>query len=470
MSKIHDLDYIFHPKSIALVGVSPDPHNWAGQTIPDVIREFGYEGDVYFVSRRADEMFGYKTSPSIREIPVPVDYVLCSIPARFTPEIMDDCAANGVKTVHFFTSGFSETGMDEGIRLEEKIAGIGRKTGIRIIGPNCTGIYCPASKLSYSPIFPKESGPVGCLVQSGGHSIRLVRIGATRGLRFSKVIAYGNGCDLNATDFLDYLGHDPETKVIAAYIEGVRDGRKFIDVLNKTAQMKPVIVHKGGHTQAGTRAAASHTGSLAGEDKIWDALCRQAGVIRVSTIDELIDVVLPFAFMSPPKGINVAVLGYGGGMSVQAADDCESAGLSVPLFPYDIREKLRSFTPDANNSIKNPVDTQWIVWDSSKFVDTVRIISEWEGVDFFILFLPLDMFHVRNEMELLDRMVESINASLEVCPKPIAVVFHQGTSTETIIKSVEVQEKFCSLGLPVYPTLEKAAKAMSKFIGYHQNH
>lgn len=469
MSKVHNLEYIFHPKSIAFVGVSPDPHNWAGQTIPDALRDFGYDGDVYFISRSVREMYGFRTFPTIKDIPAPVDFVMCSVPARFTPEIMMDCAANGVKAVHFFTSGFSEIGTDEGVKLEERIAQIARNNGIRIIGPNCTGIYCPASKLSYSPLFPKESGPVGCLVQSGGHSIRLVRIGASRGLRFSKVIAYGNGCDLSATDFLEYLGHDPETKVIAAYIEGVRDGRRFVEVLSKTAQVKPVVVHKGGHTQAGTRAAVSHTGSLSGEDKVWDALCRQTGVIRVSTIDELVDTILPFVFMPPPKGKNVAVIGYGGGMSVQAADDCESAGLSVPLFPSDIRDALRSFTPDANNSIRNPVDTQWLVWDSSKFVDTVRIISEWEGVDFLILFLPFDMFHVKNEGELLDRMVESVTASRKVCSKPMVIVFHPGISPEMVVKSISVQERFCSLGLPVYPALDRAARAISRFISYHQN-
>ena len=470
MSKIHHLDYIFHPKSIALVGVSPDPHNWAGRSIPVVIREFGYDGEVYFVSRRMDEMFGYKTYPSIRDIPVPVDYVISSVPARFTPEIMDDCAANGVKAIHLYTSGFSETGMDEGIRLEEKIARIGRKTGIRIIGPNCTGMYCPASKWSSNPLFPKESGPVGGLIQSGSHSMRLVRIGATRGLRYSKVVSYGNGCDLNATDFLDYLGHDPETEVIAAYIEGVRDGRKFIDVLKKTAQMKPVIVHKGGHTQAGTRAAASHTGSLTGEDKIWDALCRQAGVIRVDTIDKLVDVALPFAFMSPPKGRNVAVIGCGGGMSVQAADDCESAGLSVPLLPADIRERLRSFTPDANNSIRNPVDTQWMALDTDKFVDTVKVVSTWEGVDLFILFIPLDMWHLIDEEELLNNMADAVIASLDVCTKPVAIVFQHSTSPDMATKCNEVQKRLCSLGFPVYPTLRRATEAMNKFITYHQNH
>ncbi len=465
-----NLDAIFHPKSIALVGVSPDPHNWAGQTIPEAILDFGYDGDVCFVSRRTNKMYGFKTYPSIREIPGPVDLVMCSVPAPFTPHIMEDCVVKGVKAVHFFTSGFSEIGTEEGCKLEEKITRIARSNGIRVIGPNCTGLYCPESKLSFSPLFPKERGSVGCLVQSGGHSIRLVRTGAARGLRFSKVVSYGNGCDLNATDFLEYLGSDPATKVIAAYVEGTKDGRRLAEVLKKTAEMKPVVLHKGGHTQAGTRAAASHTGAIAGEARTWDALFRQTGVIRVRTIDELVDVILPFAFMPPLKGKNVAVIGYGGGMSVQAADDCEGAGLSVPLLPTAIQDELRSFTPDANNSVRNPVDTQWLVWDPDKFVDTVRIVSTWDGVDSLILYLPLDMFHIKNEEEVLNRMAESVIGSRDICSKPIVIVFHQGISPEILVKSIAVQDRFCSLRLPVYPTLGRAATAISKFIGYHQDH
>jgi len=227
-------------------------------------------------------------------------------------------------------------------------------------------------------------------------------------------------------------------------------------------------VHKGGHTQAGARAAVSHTGSLTGEDKIWSALCRQNKVIRVSTIDELVDMIVPFVFMSPPKGKNVAVIGYGGGMSVQAADDCERAGLSVPLFPPEIRDELRSFTPDANNSIRNPVDTQWLVWNPGKFADTVRIVSAWEGIDFLIIFLSMDMFPLKNEKEILYRMAESVVASMDVCSKPIAIVFYPSVSPEMVLEGISVQERLCSLGLPVYPSLGRAATAINKFISYHQ--
>lgn len=461
------IDFIFYPRSIALVGTDPDPENWAGQMIPDSLLEFNYDGKLYFVSRKYREICGYITYFSILEIPEPIDLVICSIAARFTPQLMKDCISKGVKAVHFFTSGFSETCEEEGFRLEEEIIQISRDNNIRIIGPNSPGIYCPESKLTFSPILPKETGPVACISQSGGHCIRFLRLGATRGFCYSKVVAYGNGCDLSATDYLEYLADDSDTKVIALYIEGVRDGRKFFDVLKRTAKIKPVILHKGGHTEAGTRAAASHTGSLTGEEKIWDALCRQCGAIRVHTIDEVVDLVSAYVFMTPPKGHNVAVVGYGGGVSVQAADDCESAGLSVPIFPLEIREKLRSFTPDANNSVRNPVDSQWLVWDPEKFVDTVKIVSEWEGIDFLIMPLAIDMFPVEKEDILLDQMITSVTAAKDICPKPVAVVLHEGVTPSILGKTLLLQKKLASLGLPVYPSLGRAAQAMSRFIRYH---
>ncbi|MFH1625176.1 MAG: CoA-binding protein, partial [Pseudomonadota bacterium] len=467
MHKLQNINEIFHPRSIALVGTTPDPNNWAGQMIPSSLLEFKYEGDLYFVSRKTNEMWGFQTYPTIKDIPGSVDYVICSVAASSTPRLIEECVSKGVKVVHLFTSGFSETCQDEGIRLEREITEIARDNGIRIIGPNCPGIYCPETRLSFSPILPKESGPVACLSQSGGHCIRFLRLGATRGLRYSKVVAYGNGCDLSVTEFLEYLAHDTETEIIALYIEGVRDGRRFLDVLKMATKLKPVIVHKGGHTEAGTRAAASHTGSLTGEKKIWDALCRQAGAIHVHNIDELVDVVTTFVFMRPPKGKNLAVVGYGGGVSVQSADDCEEAGLSVPLFPQKIRDKLRSFTPDANNSVRNPVDSQWLVWDSGKFVNTVRIVAQWAGIDFVIMPLAIDMFPTEKEEKLLNQMVESVTLAKEACSKPMAVVLHEGTSPEILGKTLLLQEKLSSLGLPVYPTIGRAAQAISRFVEHH---
>jgi acyl-CoA synthetase (NDP forming) len=208
-----------------------------------------------------------------------VDYVISTVPAKAAPGLIAECARKGVKAVHFCTAGFSETGEEEGLRLEPQLAALSKKTGIRIIGPNCMGIYCPASRLSFNTDFPKESGPVGLISQSGGNTESLIRRVVPRGVRFSKAISYGNACDLNESDFLEYLAGDPETEIIGLYIEGVKDGERFPQILRKAAEKKPVILLKGGITEGGARAALSHTGSLAGSEVIWRSLCNQLGVI-----------------------------------------------------------------------------------------------------------------------------------------------------------------------------------------------
>lgn len=434
---------------------------------PDALQELNYDGKVYFVSRENDNVCDSNIYPSVKEVPGPVDYAICSVAAPFAPKLIEDCALKGVKAVHLFTAGFRETGKEEGVMLEERISRIARETGVKIIGPNCLGIYCPKSKLSFSPNFPKESGPVGFISQSGGNCIRFLRLGAVCGLRYSKAVSYGKGCDLSATEFLEYLAHDVDTKVIALYIEGVRDGRKFQEALARAAKMKPVIIYKGGYTEAGRRAATSHTGSLSGEEKIWNALCRQAGAIRVHSVGELVDAVLTFVFMPAPKGNMAAIVGYGGGLCVNATDQCESSGLSVPLFPEEIRDKLESFTPDAGNSVGNPVDIQWSMSKPDKFVDTVRIISQWEGINFFIVLLTVDIIPTKGEHELLDKMVESVIKTRETCSKPMAVVLHEGTSPETLGRTFLSQQMLSSYGIPVYPTIARATQAIGTFVRYH---
>jgi acyl-CoA synthetase (NDP forming) len=215
-------------------------------------------------------------------LPGPVDYVVSCVPAWQTPELLEDCRASGVKVVQLYMAGFSETGQGEGIELQKQLVEMARRGRLRLIGPNCMGVYCPSSGMSFSLDFPREPGNIGLLCQSGGNAIYLIRSGAARGLRFSKAISYGNACDLNECDILEYLADDPETKVIAAYLEGTTDGRRLADVLAEAASAKPVVIYKGGYTEAGSRAAASHTGAMAGSQAIWDGVIRQAGAISES--------------------------------------------------------------------------------------------------------------------------------------------------------------------------------------------
>ncbi|HXZ30128.1 MAG TPA: CoA-binding protein, partial [Dehalococcoidia bacterium] len=211
----HDLDFIFHPSSLALVGITTtEPQHWT-RTFLDGLIEFEFDRPFYLVNPKGGEIKGHKVYTSLKDVPGSIDHVIGLVNARLAVNLVEECAEKGVRAIHFCTAGFSETGEDWRIRLESELAEVARRKRIRIIGPNCMGIYCPQSRLSFSAAFPKESGPVGVISQSGGNSIYLVRQAALRGIRFSKVISYGNACDINENDLLEYLATDADTKIIA---------------------------------------------------------------------------------------------------------------------------------------------------------------------------------------------------------------------------------------------------------------
>jgi len=462
------LEELFYPRSVAFVGFTSAPSDWSSRMMPRALIDFGFEGRVYLVSRSGEQLPGLQTFTSFTQVPEPVDLVVCNIPARATPGLLEECVAKGVPFVHLVTSGFSEIGYEEGRQLERQIVEIARRGGIRLLGPNCPGFYCPASHFSFSSLLPRESGTVGWFAQSGGHCIRFLRMAGARGVRFSKAVAMGNAADLDAAAFMEYFSQDEATKVICCYVEGVRDGQRFLSLARKASLVKPVIIHKGGHTSAGTRATASHTGALAGNDIVWEALCQQAKVLRLYSIEEMVNTVLPFALLPPPKGRKVAVLGYGGGLSVQAADDCERAGLEVPPFPSELRERLASFTPVPNNSVKNPVDTQHLVFSRAEWMETVRLATGWEGVDLAIFPVAIDMMPLLEEEDILETMVENIIAAKEVCSKPAVVVLHQGVSASMSAVVTAAASKLCAAGFPVFPTLAEAARALARCLSYYE--
>ncbi len=280
-----ELEAIFQPRAIAVVGASANPES-LGHDYVRCLLEYGYKGAVYPVNPELSEVLGLTVYPSLRQVPGTVDYVISCIPASGVLDLVEDCRHVGVKAVHFFTARFSETGREDAALLEQELLRRTRSAGIRVIGPNCMGLYDPRQGISFRTDFPKEPGSTAFLSQSGGNAVELVHHGAQRGLRFSKVISYGNGLDLDEADFLDYFAQDSETTVIVAYIEGISDGRRFMAALRRAAAAKPVIVLKGGRTSSGTRAAASHTAALAGAQQVWRVALRQAGAMEVMRLGE----------------------------------------------------------------------------------------------------------------------------------------------------------------------------------------
>lgn len=378
----HPLDSVFHPRAVAVVGVKSNPSAGFGGSFLGSLKEAGFQeiGGLYPVNPKADEIDGLRCYPSLLATPDPVDHVISQVPRSAVPELVDQCVIKKVKSIHFFTAGFSETGDEKMAVAEQEMIAKLRDAGIRAIGPNCMGLYVPGSRLAFMQGFPMESGNVFLLSQSGANAGEIVRELTDRGVRFSKAVSYGNGADLRAHDFLDYAAQDDETRVVTAYIEGVQEGRKFFEALQRCARVKPVIVLKGGQTASGTHAAHSHTGSLAGSIAVFDAVCRQAGALRAQTMDELLDLTVAVSTNAlKVRGRGVALFGGGGGgFAVLSADAIDREGLTVPQMPKHAVEQMREYIPVAGSSVNNPIDA---FPPEEHLEDMLRLVAAAEGVD-----------------------------------------------------------------------------------------
>jgi len=462
------LDEILHPKSVAVVGASASQQ--AGGWVSRLIT-FGYNGQVYPVNPRADEINGLKAYPTVRDIPYPVDYVIFNIPARLAPQIMEDCVAKGVKAVHMFTAGFSETGRVEAGELERQTADIARKGGVRIIGPNCMGVYCPAAGLTFNPAFSREAGKVAFIAQTGAGTIRFVYLANDMGIHFSKVISYGNAVDLDAPEFLEYLAGDDETGIIGCYIEGVRDGRRFLQAVKKCLSAKPVVILKAGLTEGGAGAAASHTAALGGSGLVWDAFFRQTGAIPVNTIEEMADMLLTFSHMPYPGGRRVAIVGRGGGIGVIATDTCERVGLKVPPFLPETRRQLEEIIPEAGTGARNPVETALGMAGTADFYSRGLVIVDADPqIDLILIQLAVDVYGGRQPYlkEQLVSTIEVLISTAQILTKPVAVVFGVGEDINSVTAVLEAKQKLLAAGIPVYSSIEAAARSLNRLIQYHQ--
>lgn len=466
------LDYIFRPRSIAVVGASSNPFN-SGHMFLMSFLSYGFKGDIYPVHPELSEVEGLRCYPNIKDIPGPVDYVFSCIPARFTPGLVEDCVAKGVRVVAFFTAGFSESGEPGGKELEAELVRIARAGGVRLIGPNCIGIYSPSAGLSPSPDFSRQSGQVGLLAQSGGITCYLVRELNMRGVYLSKAVSYGNACDINESDLLEYFAGDPGTKVVAAYIEGVRDGKRFARALREAAQTKPVMLLKGGRTAQGAVTAASHTAALAGSATVWDAVVRQAGAIQVDTPGELVDLVCLLVHMPLPKGRRTGILGLGGGASVLAADDCTRSGLILPPLSAQVEQKLRSLVPAAGNIFGNPLDTQAIRAGLEGFTQTAKVFCSFEDFDVLLLHLAYDGLvgstWADSNWVVLRLYLQMWLDIVKEIKKPGAVVLHYTTFPRSFQAMCEDRETCAKAKVPIFYSLSAAGKAISRLLQYYEN-
>jgi acyl-CoA synthetase (NDP forming) len=470
------LEIAFHPESIAVTGASEDPLSFGHQFLRHLLN-YGYTGRIYPVNPNKETILGLKAYPNLTSIAGKVDYVICCLPASLVLDMLAECPAKGVKIVHLVTARLSETGRDEAIKLEDEILKTARRLNIRLIGPNCMGIYYPRGGLANSYNLSKEAGNIGAVFQSGGSSTMLIRYGELRGIRFSKVISYGNALDIDESDFLDYLAQDSETEIIAAYFEGVKDGRKFLSALSDAARVKPVIAIKGGRGSAGSRAVTSHTAAIAGSMSIWETAFKKAGVVPAQDLTELVDLLVVFSFLPPITGYRVGIMSAGGGLSVMSADIFEEAGLKVPPMPPKIKEELKIKAPEIWDWIGNPVDISIMSAVSIGFAEVIkllpRLMAESQDFDFLIgEFSDDNPFLTELWKGLAAGQTEMFINLYNEKLKPMIAVIHSEAATSDLPSYERWQilagqrARYANARIPTYSTVAEAARAVRKFIDY----
>lgn len=462
------MDYVFYPNSVAVIGASSDNKRertgWVGRLL-----HFGYKGKVYPVNPQASEVLGLKAYPSVKEVPAPVDYAIINVPRGLVPKMMEECASKEVKIVHIYTAGFAEAGDGEGKQLQTEIERIVSGSGMRVIGPNCVGVYCPAGGLTFDMDASPESGPIAFISQTGTGGRRLVHLANGRGLTFSKVVSFGNAVDLSGEDFLEYVASDAETKVILLYIEGLKDGQRFFRIIREAVKIKPVIILPAGLTESGAGVAASHTAALAGNREVWQAFFRQTGAVRVESFEEAIEQLVAVLFMPAIKGKKVGLVGRGGGIGVVTTDICEREGLKVPQLTPEVRRRLAEITPaTAGSSVRNPVEIGLgRSGVSEHYAAGLRIVTSDPQVDFIITFLnPEDyvQFEIGDWVESVSKQVVEI---ARVLSKPLAVAFVPGQNPDIFRSIVEIERRFLQAGIACFPTVEAAIRATSKLAKYY---
>lgn len=470
MNIIEQFTPLFMPKTVAVIGASSK-----GNALPNIfirrIREFGFSGDIYPIHPGATEIDGLKAYQSLADTPKPVDYAYIAVSGAQIPAML--AAAGGrVRFAQVISSGFGE--IEEGKRLQEDLVVAARAGGMRLLGPNCLGIYSPRGRITFTESGPKEAGVVGIVSQSGGLGTDIIRRGLARGLNFSGLVTVGNCADVTPSDLLEFYFSDVATKVIGMYIETAKDGRRLFDILRKAKASKPVVILKGGRTQQGLAAAASHTGALAGDDRAWIALARQTGCMLVDTLDQFIDTLLIFQALipRPQQPIQRVVLfGNGGGTSVLATDYYARLGLNVTPFTQGVIDALAELKLPPGTSIANPVDCPvgTLQQDDGLVAEKILdIICSQDKPEALVMHLNLSAFAGRAKPEVLDNLMAAALRIQKKYPNRSHFILVLRSDGEPVLEARkrEFRDKAVALGVPVYDEMSNAGHPLAALAAF----
>lgn len=467
----HRLDRMFNPEVVAVVGDKGPNYMWLQNNMPFKAKG----GRLYSVQLDEKEIpgieaLGIENFRSMADIPEPIDYALVAVPRQVSPYVLKDLIANGANGAGFFTSGFAETGEELGIKLQDQLTTMAREANFNLVGPNCMGLYLPKSGVRFNADAPvTEAGRIGFLSQSGTHGIMFSLVSAANGLYVSRCASFGNAVVLDVSDYLEYLMLDDETEIIGMYVEGVKNGRRFFEVLREACKRKPVIVWKGGQTEAGARATMSHTGSLAAPQAVWDGMMRQCGAITTNNLDETIDTMKLLLNSKRPKGNGMALLAQTGGQSVSITDAFAKADLRVPRFGEKTYAELGEFFNIVGGSYQNPLDMAGTIQGSMDTLDRIlRILDADPNIDAMAMELSA-MFAARQWKKVpdsLDKTIDTLAAHQERSQKPFLVILHPAHEAEYV---ASIAPKFHAKGIPLFQSFERAAAAMQRVLAY-ENH
>ena len=466
----------FYPNHIAIFGPSEKRgYYWIHSLI-----DTGFNGAIYPIHKTKKFGGGLKFYQYLSDVPEQVDYAIIAVPAEHVSNVLKECAKNRVKFVHIFTSGFSESG-EIGRKRSNEIKEIIKKNKMCVAGPNCLGIYCPKSGLSFrSEIYQMDEGGVSFISQSGGIATNVVMRGHKQNLLFSKVISIGNSVDLQSADFLEFLAEDPETKVIGLYLENMgrneEEKKKLISALKFANKKKPVVVWRGGRTALGARAALSHTGATPTDLKTWDEIVKQTGIVEVRTFEELIDTLIAFEIIKPeflPKGLNVGLIAVSGGLGVTNSDILGDIGLKIPYLSEKTMKEIMDYdqVSSVGVSAANPIDLGGGFLNLSVMKKVITLSMQDENINSMII--EISQHYIYDRILLLDinfsqaflkRILETIiQASQVVKGKPVALVM---PTVAYEMRDIFDRDYFVRKGIPVFDTVENAGKVIRNLYKY----
>ena len=456
MDLVKQLDHIFFPRSVAVIGASANPEK-VGFMCVDNLLEAGFGGRVYPVNPGLAQLFGLRAYPSVTAIPGEVDLALIAIPAELTLSTIEECVAKGVKGTILISGGFREVGTEIGSDLQARLREIANRGGMKIIGPNTLGLVNPRFNLNasfQSTLSLLQAGGVAVVAQSGGMCIYISHALSNHNVGISKAMSLGNRCGLDFEEVVAYLGQDGETKVIVIYVEGLEQPRHLMKVAREVVKRKPIVAYKGGRGEGIDRTTLSHTGALAGKYEFYKAGFKQAGMIVVDSVMEAVDVAKALAFQPAAGGNRVAILSVQAGPGIIMVDKCTELGLRLAQFSPTTRQRLRQLASPLN-PVDNPVDLGWKSGEFDTCREMLKVVLDDDGVDA----VTVAAVFLGSNMEVMRAVVDVAKHN----KKPITVCLDSPRGAAYAeINALEES------GIPTYPLPERAVSGLAGLVRYGQ--